>query len=732
MRALSAIFVLIFSSASLFAQGRIVIHERPEIIRDGHVYLKSVNAAIELRQGVGNITLEQSFHNTSPAQLEGEYIFAIPDEAQVHDFHLYINGKKTQGEVLDSKEASEIYESIVRKYRDPALLEFAGHGLFKARIFPIAPKSERKIELSYAQVIKSESGTYRFTLPIRQSGQGSIEHYHMTIDLEAEAPLADVYSPSHKIEVSREGERKAKISFEANHLEGDRDFVLYYSLSDNEINSTLLTFRPRTDRDGYFMLLTTPRYEVRPVKTVAKDIIFVVDVSGSMGGEKIEQAREALRYCINTLKPEDRFEIISFSSTVENFRNSLGRAGKDDLENARYFVNNLSASGGTNIDSALQRALNMKNKDDGRPTSIIFLTDGLPTEGEKDVKGILQNVKNKKKGFVRVFSFGVGYDVNTFLLDKLSHDSHGTANYVRPGEDIEREVSGFFAKISSPVLTNPKIDFGGLRVYDVYPQQLPDIFQGQRVSVMGRYRSPASGEIRLTGEQSGEKREFEYQVTLDRRETENEFIAKLWANRKVSHLLMQIRFDGENQELVESIKNLGEQYGIITPYTSYLVREQERELAIIRNEARGDRPDAMALRIQSMQKARELLAEEDDEGAGSKVMYEALTTQAMPAAASSGRNAVMASRAMKKRAASETEVNMLLTVKRIADKTFNLRNGIWFESSLEGDRKPDEKIAFLSKVYFELSKKDAQIRRILALGERVVFEWQGKVYQIME
>ena len=715
---------------ALFAQGRIFIPHPPEGILQQHVFLKSVNATVELKQRVGDVNLEQEFYNPSNHRLEGEYIFALPSEAQIHDFHLYINGKKTQGELLDSKEAYQTYEDIVRKMRDPALLEFAGFGLFKARIFPIEPKQERKIELSYAQITSYDNDTYRFTLPIRQSGQGSIEKFHLVINLEAESELGNIYSPSHEIDISRIDGQHAKISMKADHLESDKDFVLYYTLTNSDVNATLLTFRPRTDRDGYFILLATPRYEITERSYIPKDIIFVIDVSGSMSGEKIGQARDALRYCVNTLDSRDRFEIISFSSSIENFQGSLKNANEDEVKNALYFIDNFSAAGGTNINEALQRALQLKNSPDNRPTSIVFLTDGLPTEGAQDVNQILQNVKDSKKDYIRIFSFGVGYDVNTFLLDKLSQDHHGSTNYVKPGENFESEISTFFAKISNPVLTNPQIDFGESGVYDVYPQELPDIFQGQRVTVLGRYRKPGDVTINLSGKQGNNEHQFQYRVSFDRRQTDNEFISKLWANRKVAHVMSQIRFNGENPELVESIKNLGQEYGIITPYTSYLVTEQEKELAAVREDVLSGSGGAGAVRLQSAQEAREATAEMDEESVGSAAMYDALISQPKAAAKSYGRSAVMTSRAMKKIASADQEMNMILTIKRIGEKTFNLKNGIWFETGLDENSKSDRNIEFLSAEYFSLSKTDPELLRILALGEQVIFQWQGVIYRV--
>ncbi|MFQ5605800.1 MAG: VIT domain-containing protein [bacterium] len=722
------LFVCMLLPAAVIGQGRIVVDQPPEWLVNTRIDLKSVNAEVTLENGLGNIRLEQSFHNPANRPLEGEYVFSLPGDAEIHDFHLYINGRKTQGEILDSKEARSVYEDIVRKTRDPALLEYSGYRLFKARVFPIAANSERKIELSYAQVISYSSGTYRFAIPIRQSGQGSIEKYHLTIYLETNAPLANIYSPSHEIEIQRVGKKQAQITLEASHLQADKDFLLYYTLADQEVNGAVLSFRPRTDRDGYFVFFAEPTFESANRKSVAKDIVFVVDASGSMAGEKMEQAKAALRYCVNSLKPQDRFDIIRFSSGIESFQGKLNAAGKEQIQNALYFIDNLSAAGGTNIEGALQNALRLKTQSDQRPTSILFLTDGLPTEGETDIVRILQNIKHEQKEFVRIFAFGVGYDVNTYLLDKLSSDSHGSANYVKPGENIEKEVSAFFAKNSSPVLTDPELDFGNLNVYDLYPQKLPDIFQGQRLAVFGRYRATGQVDIKLSGQQNKKLRQFSYPASFANREMEQDFIAKLWANRKVAHLLAQIRFNGENPELVEAVRKLGLEYGIVTPYTSYLVTEQERELTRLQQRMSTGAVPTTDMIMLSTQKARDLNL--DEESPGSKVYFEALSAAPQAESKSKGRSAVLSSRIHKRMAASERSENMILTVKKIADKTFQLKNGIWVENALDLNKKPDFEMAFLSDDYFALSRKNAQINKILALGEQVLFRWENKIYRI--
>lgn len=729
MKQLVLLFILVFS-ANLLAQGRIFIPEPPIKVNNNVVYLKSVNAKVNLKEGAGNVTLEEMFYNPSHARLEGEYIFALPGEAQVHDFNLYINGQKTRGEVLDKNEAKKIYEGIVRRMQDPALLEYMGHSLFKARIFPIEPTNDRKIELSYAQVVQFESDAYRFVLPIKQSGQGSIEKFHMSINLETQSTLGNIYSPTHQIHVNRNGKNHATITVESSNLEADKDFILYYSLDKKEINATLLTFRPRTDRDGYFMLLAAPSISVVNKRELPKDVIFVIDVSGSMQGEKIQQARDALQFCVSSLNKSDKFEIISFSTSVTKFQNSLKEAGPDETKNAAYFIDNLSSSGGTNINEALKQALQLKKSDDDRPTSIVFLTDGIPTEGETNIQRILDNIKMEKKEFVRIFSFGVGYDVNTYLLDKLSEDYHGSANYVKPGENIEKEVSTFFAKISSPVLTSPNLAFNGGGVSDVYPLDLPDIFNGQRVTALGRYRNAGDVDVFLSGIQNKQSKRFEYDVNFSRRESENEFIAKLWANRKISHLMSEIRFKGEKKELVESVKQLGIEYGIVTPYTSYLVTEQEKELAVVDDAIRRGSGSFNQVRLQSQRKAREIQAEADEESFGSSGFYDAVMAAPKTASQSSGKGAVMQSRAMKKMKNTDKDQTMIITVQRIADRTFNLKDNVWIESTLKADVKADKTIKFLSDEYFKILEQGKDIKKILSQGEQILFKWDGEIYKI--
>lgn len=730
MKTVNFLLLSYMLTGSLFSQGIFLFPERPAQAALTQLELKSTEARVVIKNGVAMVTLQHIFYNPTSQRIEGEYIFFIPGEGQLNDFYLYIDGEKVKGTVLDAREARRTFEEIVRRIKDPALLEYAGQGIYKTSIFPIEPKNERKVELCYSSILDYQSNQIKFQLPLRQGGLKVFENLHLSMEISDDQPLGDIYSPSHSIRLERLNPHTAKISLENSNGQNDKDFVLYYSLAIQEMNCTLIPFRPRTDRDGYFLMILSPNDGVNKFRPPAKDIIFVIDVSGSMQGEKINQAKEALKFCVNSLSTNDRFDIISFSSTVDMFQGNLQKATGDAKENANYYIDNLYPSGGTNIQEALKRALQEKRMVDEWETSIIFLTDGLPTEGETNIQQILQQTSQLIKDRTRIFTFGVGYDVNTFLLDKLALDTHGGSVYVKTSENIEVVVSGFYSKISQPVFTELSLDFENAGVYDIYPVKLPDIFKGERLTILGRYRSPGEVKIKLSGKQQGNNRSFDFNKLFPQRESDNDFIATLWANRKVYHLLTEIRFKGENPELVESIKAIGKEYGIVTPYTSYLVTEQQRELQVLANEVTAGTASISQQRMAQQERKRQKQVEIDEESIGSPQFFDALIASPAAADKSSGKRAVMSSRIMKKMELAEKEMDVLLNVQRIGERTFYLKNGCWVDSEVKALMAVDRHLIYLSDEYFHLLYKNPDLKKILSLGENIIFEWQGIIYQI--
>src|SRR5207248_1994319 len=311
---------------------------------------------------------------------------------------------------------------------------------------------------------------------------------------------------------------------------------------------------------------------------VPQDVILVLDTSGSMAGEKMEQARKALKYCLDNLAEKDRFGLINFATVVNKYKDGLIDAGKDQVAQAKKWVDELEATGGTAIYDALEAALEFRPRDESRTFTIVFFTDGQPTIGEGDKtkpEAILKNTLARNSANTRIFTFGVGDDVNATLLDQLAERTRALATYVRPQEDIEAKVSGLYAKISRPVLSNLRlVATGEVRLLEVYPPQLPDLFHGQQVTVLGRYSGHGPSALKLTGQVGKEAREFVYELTFPKSTEEKDskdFVEHLWARRKVGYLLDQIRATGENKELVAEVVSLAKKYGITTPYTSHLI-----------------------------------------------------------------------------------------------------------------------------------------------------------------
>ncbi|HMF14939.1 MAG TPA: VWA domain-containing protein, partial [Gemmataceae bacterium] len=385
--------------------------------------------------------------------------------------------------------------------------------------------------------------------------------------------VQNVYSPTHALTIKRVSDKEVAVEFEKNQGLLDKDFQMFYSTGDKDVGITALLHRPVASENGYVMLLLTPKVEMSAKYDVPRDMVMILDTSGSMRGVKMEQAKKALKYCLNNLGPNDRFALMNFATTVNKYKDGLLENSHDQLEQARKWVDRLEATGGTAINDALAAGLELRTKDEGRTFTIVFFTDGMPTVGETNIDKILKNTLAKNTANTRIFTFGVGDDVNATFLDKLADETRAVATYVRPAEDIEAKVSGLYAKISHPVLTNLKIAAtNGIEFNEVYPPQLPDLFHGGQVQVLGRFTGKGPSAIRLTGQVGMEQKEFAYDLSFPEKTADDKaFVEHIWARRKVGYMLDQIRANGESKELKEEVIALAKKYGITTPYTSYLI-----------------------------------------------------------------------------------------------------------------------------------------------------------------
>ncbi len=691
---------MILLPAFVFADGIIIIdhppHQSKEIIPLEVVYHR---VKVDIIKGVAVTHVDEVFYNPNNMVLEGTFIFPIPKGASISELSLYIDGKKVAGEILQADEARDIYEDIVRRMKDPALLEYMDRNLFKLRIYPIPARGERRVELTYTETLKYDFGTVKYVYPLDTEKYSSAPINEVTIDttIKSDLPIKSIYSPSHDIDVVRKGNNEIRLSYEERNTLPDKDFVLYYTLSNEEIDASLITFKERGDA-GFFMLLLTPKHEVDPNDAIPKDITFVLDTSGSMKGEKIKQAQDALEFCIKSLNRDDRFNIIRFATDTESFRSSLVVASKANRNNALSFIKGIKARGGTNINDALLVALKSKRRSK-RPHILVFITDGEPTVGETDLPDIIDNVEKGNRDKTRIFVFGVGEDINTHLLDKISSRNYGVSEYIKPTEYIDNIVSSFFKKIQSPVLSDLKIDIGKINIKELFPKEPPDLFAGSQITILGRYRGSGRSTILLSGFVNNKKVVFEYPVKFPENDTKNDFLPRIWASRKIAYLLDEIRLNGENRELVDEVINLATDFGIVTPYTSFLVLEDQ-------NEGFGGAPTRGTEEELDMMSKHEMLTKKSGKfGVGSADKIRDL------------------------KESSKVSGPLLLSIKQVGDRTFFMRKKVWVDSEYKDGTKIID-IKYDSKKYWEFVKENPKTGKFLALGKRVIFNYEENWYRI--
>lgn len=533
-----------------------------------------VNIAIQDQVAV--TTIEQAFRNHTDRNLEATYIFPIPKGASVNKFTMWVDGKEQGGELLDAKKAAEVYTGIVRRTQDPGLLEYIGNGMMRLKIFPVPPKGvDQKVKISFTSIAPQDNGVVEYVYPLKTDGKGTktLEEFSIKATIKAQHSVQNVYSPTHALNITRNGDKEVSLNFERSQAVLDKDFTLFYSIGNKEIGITPLMHKPLTSEDGYFLFLISPQLESSKSNIIPRDLVLVLDTSGSMDNVKMEQARKALKYCLDNLNSKDRFAVVSFSTNVRKYRDSLVEASSEHVENAKKWVDGLKAGGGTAIQAALDSALDLRTRDEGRSFVMVFFTDGQPTIGEMKPDNILKNVASKNSDNTRIFTFGVGDDVNTAMLDQISERTRAVSTYVRPAEDIQTKVSSLYGKISHPVLANVKLTASeNIKIYETYPTQMPDLFYGSQLVVLGKYTGRGAAAIKITGQVGKETRDFAYDVTFpDRTTDDRDFVENLWARRKVGFLLDQIRNNGEQKELMDELMTLAKKYGIATPYTSFLV-----------------------------------------------------------------------------------------------------------------------------------------------------------------
>jgi len=705
--ALAAGLLLAAAATPLAAQGWIEI-ERPintPVPANGGVVRVSSTVHTIVEGHVARIEVVEEFRNLGGAMAEGNYLYPLPGEAVFSGFSLWMGDKEVRGETMNAEQARAIYEEIVRRKRDPALLSLAGTGLVRAQVFPIQRGETRKVMLRDPQVLEraGDALRVRYNLGQRDGGHAGWGDrrdaaggsFTWRLEIPASADFGTPYSPTHQL-VTRRGSGGLEISLDPG---ASGEVEVFLPLRRNLVGTSIVSYAPGGE-DGYFMLLLAPP-AAGTTEALPRDVSLVVDVSGSMSGAKIEQAREALNQALGTLGPRDRFRVIAFSSGVHQFREGFVTATPDHLAEARQFVAGLQAEGGTNIAGALDVVLDGAVPEE-RVAFVIFLTDGVPSVGELAPDRIAEEASTRV-GSRRLFTFGVGTDVNTYLLDRLAVQGHGAATYVAPDANVEVAVGSLLGKIQHPALANLRIVSAPVTFAQMTPTNLPDLFYGEELVVFGRYRGHADGQVVLEGERNGRRERFVATASFPAVDDQDEFVSRLWASRRIGELTRQARLEGASESLIAQIRELGLRYGILTEYTSYLV--QEPDAVAGQRPRQGNLPATLQGGAAAAPSQTGAMAFRRAEG--SAKMAEADNLAAADVAAE------------RQLADARTDGGASPSARRVGNRVFVERKGVWTDAAWT-DSVPVVSVAPYSTAYFELARALPEILPGLGLGEPVL------------
>jgi Ca-activated chloride channel family protein len=718
---------------------------RPQVVRTRS------DVRVELRDRVLRYEVEERFVNRGGMIGEADYVFPLPKGAAFRDLKLSIDGQMVAGETMSATEARRIYEDIVRRQKDPALVEWMGHGLLRTRIFPIQAGEERRIVVRFESVAEREGDAVRvdYFRGSRFADQGRDDitplmnqrrnpsdagRVAFALTYRAGGELGEAYSPTHELDIDRD-DAVRRVAIRG----GGPDITVLVALRRAMAASVAVLTNARRDEPGYALITVTPPTELANTR-MPRDLTFVMDVSGSMSGRTLEQAKAAGRQLLRTLSDRDRFRVVDFSTDVRSFRDEFVFATEANIRAATRYIDDLEATGSTNISGALDEALRPMSgwggrrddeprddepRDDERPSNerrngdrlpiVLFMTDGTATVGERDPAAIAARA-SRLRGDARIFTFGLGADLNVGLMEQLAIEGRGTAHFVRPDENVERVVQLVATRLRTPLLTDVRITMDGdVRLSRMYPTGALDVFAGQDLVVLARYDGSGSANVVVRGRAAGREVRWSTLRNFPREERENAFVPRLWATQRIGWLATEKRRNGGSSEIDDEIRTLGERFGIPTEFTSYLVLEP----GMVANQNRGDR------RLMD----------------GARVGSGAATSAAAPAARQfEAARAASEQRAAKSLAAADQALqlneivatgNAAPQMKRAGSRMFRQDGGRWIDARMKEGLQV-YKVKAYSTTYFTLLERIAELREAFAVGDRVLVAGTSAAIEVVQ
>lgn len=567
--------------------------------------LKHTDVKVEISGFLSRVNVTQEFENPFKEKIEAVYVFPLPANAAVDDMTMVVGERTVRGKILRREEAQAVYDAAKSGGQVASLLNQERPNIFTQSVANILPGEKVKITISYVETLKYEAGSYEFSFPMvvgprympgeatGQKGSGTAPDttqvpdasrispklapagmragHDISIDimLDAGLPIDDIKGKSHEVELERLNAHSAHVRLKSGTMIPNKDFVLSYNVAGKIIQDALLAHR--SDKDGYFTLILQPPDRIVVEDVTPKELVFVLDTSGSMSGFPIEKAKETMKLALDGLYPADTFNLITFAGDTSILFPQPVAASPANLRKAQAFLAERSGSGGTEMMKAIQASLEPTDSQD-HVRIVCFMTDGY-VGNEMAIISEVQKHPN-----ARVFGFGIGGSVNRFLLDKMSEYGRGEVEYVALNDDGSAAARRFHERVRNPLLTDISVDWNGLPVTDVYPKRIPDLFGAKPVILTGRYTGAGHGVVRLKGKMSG--REFVREIAVDfpEAEAQHNVLSSLWARQRIDDLMGQ-DYNGAQRgemkpELKETITNLGLEYRLMTQFTSFVAVEE--------------------------------------------------------------------------------------------------------------------------------------------------------------
>jgi Ca-activated chloride channel family protein len=573
---MKTILCALFLATNLIAQNA-WISPNTRLIHTQAVQVTQVDARIDLADQIATTTLDIALRNPTNRPLESELLVPVPQGAVLKAFAFEGGNAEATARLLPRDEARRIYDSIVAQTRDPALLEFVGHAVVKSSVFPVPANGTQKVRVTYEQLLEADGARLDYVLPRSEAVEYSVP-WKLSMRVKSASRIASVYSPSHEIAVKQPSGNEASLSCETKDPGAFRVSLLRETK--DEMTASLLAYPDPKIGGGYFLVMIAPPKPKADAAPIKREVILVIDRSGSMAGPKLDQVKAAALQVIEGLNDGEGFNLIVYNEAVEMFAVQPVIKNAETTKQARDYISALRVSGGTNIHDSVVEALRQKPLEGMLPL-VLFLTDGLPTIGQTSEKAIREAVAKGNPHQRRVFTFGVGVDVNTPLLSRIARETRASAEFVLPKEDVEVKVGRVFDRLRGPLLTRPALRLldDPNRMSDMIPSPLPDVFEGEQILLSGTYRGEAPLHFQLTGASAEGERKFDFTFNLDKASTANAFVARLWASNKIAVLSEEIRDLGADgatantTELVNEIVRLSTQFGILTEYTAFLAEE---------------------------------------------------------------------------------------------------------------------------------------------------------------